>query len=95
MTQSQAQEDAVEAAAWKILEVKLHQAASSVLEVAPHLQHLSANVVRDPHLKMTWKLWNAFMGKDVSDSIINILQSQSLSQSPLVYLENHPAGPIC
>ena len=39
------------------------------------------NAVRDPHLETTWKLRNAFVGKDVLDPIIDVLQSQSLSQS--------------
>lgn len=113
--ESRAREDAVEAAAWKVLEAKLRRAApsgpsqqktvaiadllrlyegagvsggatsssipNSVLDIAPHLHDLSANAIRDPHLEATWKLRNAFMGKDVSDPIIDVLQSQSLTQA--------------
>ena len=107
--------EAVDAAAWKILEAKLQRSMpsrssepqggfltsdlfklfgggdsgtktsdssipSSILEAAPHLRHLTANAIKDPHLEETWKLRNIFMGKDALDPIVSLLQSQSLAQ---------------
>ena len=111
---SQAHRDAVEAAAWKVLEAKAQRVGtsrptgeetiaiseliklyggtspaagvsrytipSSLFDVAPHLRDLSANAIRDPHLEATWKLRNAYAGKDVSDPLIDLLQSQPLAQ---------------
>lgn len=112
--QGPSHQDAVEAAAWKILEAKLRRAApassddsqgelltseliklfggsttrsgalgsipSTVLEAAPHLRNLTAQAVKDPHLEATFKLRSAYVGKEVVDSIVDVLQLQSLVQ---------------
>jgi hypothetical protein len=52
---------------------------SSVLDAAPHLRDLSANISKDPHLKETWRLQRAYTtGRDAVDGIVDLLQAQSL-----------------
>ena len=41
------------------------------------------SAIKDPHLKATQKIWNAFAGKDVSDPIINLIQSQVVNSQKI------------
>jgi len=70
----------------KILEARLgtvrpRSIPSSVLDAAPHLRNLAARVSRDPHLETTWKLRNQFIGKEVIDPLIDLLQSAPVDQA--------------
>ncbi|CAA7268095.1 unnamed protein product [Cyclocybe aegerita] len=53
---------------------------SMVLDGAPHLQNLSSNTIKDPHLDETWRLRLLFAGKETINSIVDHLQAQPVDQ---------------
>jgi len=51
---------------------------AAVLAAAPHLANLSSSIAGDSHLEETWKLRRAFSFEKAIDSILEMVQVQSL-----------------
>jgi len=52
---------------------------ATVLALALHSAELSTSTISDPHIKETWKLWQAIGMDKTIDSLVNLMQVQLLA----------------